>query len=260
MKPLFDYKRDSWIWNITLLSVVLGMLLASALRTRLKLASGIPTSRVSGLTQLLLDEREQKKLLQSKIADLQVKVDKYEGTMGEGGVQSNLLKEELKKAKLLAGLLPASGPGVQVTLRDSKKAMPAELDPGLRPEWVVHDSDLRLFVNELFANGAEAVAISDKDSTQRIIANTPIRCDAGIIRVNRVPMSSPFTVSAIGPPNALKSALEMPNGVIAQFRFVEGLTATMVHVKTVGDVEIPAYAGTTSFIYARTARPESTTQ
>ena len=241
-----------------MLSVVLGMLLAAALKTQqsVKLASGIPTTRISGLTQLLLDEREQKKVLQVKLTGLQAKVDRYERAVGQGGTQSQILKDELYKAKLLAGLLPAKGPGVEVVLRDSRKPMPADMEPGLRPEWNIHDSDLRLFVNELFANGAEAVTISDKDSTQRIIANTPIRCDAGVIRVNRVPMSSPFTVTAIGPPNALKSALEMPNGVISQFRFVEGLTPTMVKVNTGSNLYVPSYSGTTSFIYATTAESE----
>ncbi|MCX6375352.1 MAG: hypothetical protein NTU88_04835, partial [Armatimonadetes bacterium] len=63
MNPKFDFKRNSWIWQVTVLSVVLGMLLAAALKTQqsVKLASGIPTTRISGLTQVLLDEREQKK-------------------------------------------------------------------------------------------------------------------------------------------------------------------------------------------------------
>ena len=259
MKPLFDYKQGTWIWHIALLSVVLGMLLAAALKTQqsVRLASGIPTQRVSGLTQLLLDEREQKKIMKAKIADLQLKVDKYEKAMGEGGIQSKVLNEELQKAKLLAGLLPVTGDGVQVTLRDSRKPMPTDLDPGLRPEWIIHDADLCLFVRELFANGAEAIAIGDKDGAQRLIVNTPIRCEAGVIKINRVAMSSPFVITAIGPPNPMKSALEMPGGLISQFRFVEGLTSTMVRVKTVGDVVIPAYSGTTSFIYARTMEPGS---
>ena len=258
MKPFFDYKQGNWIWHIALLSVVLGMLLAAALKTQqsVRLASGIPTQRVSGLTQLLLDEREQKKLLQAKSADLQSKVDRYEAAMGEGGVQSKVLKEELQKAKFLAGLVAVQGTGVEVILRDSRKAMPANLDAVLRPEWIIHDADLRLFRDELFANGAEAVAISDNDSTQRIIANTSIRCEAGIIRVNRVPMSSPFTIAAVGPSSVMKSALEMPGGAIENFRFVEGLTPTMLRVKTVGDLTVPAYNGTTTFIYARPAESE----
>lgn len=258
MNPMFDFKRNSWIWQVTLLSVVLGMLLAAALKTQqsVKLASGIPTTRISGLTQILLDEREQKKVLQVKLTDLQAKVDRYERAVGEGGTQSQILKDELYRAKLLAGLLPAKGDGVEVLLRDSRKPMPADLEPGLRPEWIIHDSDLRLFVNELFANGTEAIAISDQDSTQRIIANTPIRCDAGVIRVNKMAMSSPFTIIAIGPPGVLKSALEMPNGLISQFRFVEGLTPSMVKVKIGKDLYVPSYSGTTSFRYATTAEPE----
>lgn len=248
-------KRNDWLWQITLLSVVLGMILAAALKTQqtVKQASGIPTTRVSGLTRLILDEKDRNKKLQEEIGVLRAKVDKYEQAIGgEGGneSQTKILKDELAKSKLWAGLTPVEGPGVQVVLQDSPKAVPPNSGADIAGLYIIHDIDLRLFVNELFASGAEAVAISDGDSTQRIVAVTPIRCDAGVIRVNRVPMASPFTIMAVGPPNVMKTALEMQGGLISEFRFIEGLTKTMVHVKTSSHMVVPAYEGSTSFTYA----------
>lgn len=252
MSTPFDLRRNGWIWQVTMLSVVLGMLLAAALKTQqsVKRASGIPTTRVSGLAQLLLDEKDRNRSLQKEIVDLRAKVDQYERAAGEDSTKTQILRDEIQKAKLLAGLLPAQGPGVEVVLRDCPKPVPADASPEIIQEYVIHEYDLRDFVNELLANGAEAIAISDRDSTQRIIASTPIRCDAGIIRVNRHPMSTPFRITAIGPPNTLKSALEMPGGIMSRFRFIEGLTGSMVSVKTREHLVVPAYSGATSFIYA----------
>lgn len=252
-------KKEGWIWQITVLSVVLGMLLAAALKTQqnVKRVSGIPTTRFSGLVQSLLDEKDRNRLLQKEVREQRGKVDAYERALGEGGTETEILKKGLQKSKLLAGLLPAEGPGVEVTLRDYPKAIPPNSEPELNQEYIIHDYDLKMFVNELFASGAEVVAVSDADSTQRIISNTPIRCDAGVIRVNRVPMASPFTITAIGPPNALKSVLEMNNGAIVQFRFIEGLTQSMVKVKTSKHLVVPAYSGSTSFIYATPVNSEA---
>jgi uncharacterized protein YlxW (UPF0749 family) len=249
MSIAIELKRNKWIWQITLLSVVLGMLLAAALKTQqnIKRVSGIPTTRASGLAQALLDEKDRNKGLRNEITDLRAKVDGYEQALGEGTTRTGVLSEELQKAKFLAGLTPAEGSGVEVTLLDSPKNPPA--DPELRQEYIIHDLDLRNFVNELLANGAETVAISDLDGTQRIISKTPIRCVSGVIRVNDVPMAAPFIIHAIGPPHNLESALRLPGGIIDQFRIIEGLARDMVKVKRRDHVVIPAYSGSTSFIY-----------
>ncbi len=255
MNMPFESNRNNWMLSVTLLSVVLGMLLAAALKTQqtVKLASGIPTTRVSGLTQLILDEKDRNKRLQGEITDLRGKVDKYEKVMGQGGSQSQVLKDELQKAKLFAGLVPAVGDGVEVVLRDSAKQIPVDADPEIKQEYIIHDVDLGAFVNVLRANGAEAISISDQDSDQRVVAITPILCDAATIKVNGVRMTSPFTITAVGPPNVMKTALEMQNGLISQFRFIDGLTKSMVKVRTGSDLVVPAYTGVTSLKYARAA-------
>lgn len=252
MNRLLELKRNGWIWQITLLSVVLGMLLAAALKTQqhIKFQSGIPTTRVSGLAQALLDEKENNKRLHTEIEDLRTKINKYEQSQGQGSTQTDLLRNELKSGKFLAGLSPAEGPGVEVTLQDSSKRPAPDAEPLLQQEYIIHDLDLRNFVNELLANGAEALSIKDKDSNQRIIANTSIRCVGGVIRVNGVAMAPPFTICAIGPPDVLYSALRMPQGIIEQFRAINGLSGRMVQVKKLDRMVIPAYSGSTQLLYA----------
>lgn len=254
MSALFDMKRSGWVWQVTTLSLVLGMLLAAALKTQqnVKRISGIPTTRVSGLAQLLLDEKERNKLLRMEITDLRAKGEEYEQVLGEGTSRTQLLSDELQRAKFLAGLAPAEGAGVEVVLRDSPKGPRAEAELELLQEYIVHDLDLRNFVNELLANGAETIAIND----QRIIAKSAIRCVGGVIRVNDVPMAPPFAITAIGPPTVLESGLKMPGGIIDQFRILEGLSGNMVQVKKKNHLTVPAYSGSTLFKYASVVESE----
>lgn len=259
MNLRLDPKRDGWIIQISVLCIVLGMLLAASLKTQwsIRNSSGIPTTRFSGLAQALLDEKDRNKLAREEIIGLRAKVDKYEMAQGKGNTQSQILSDELQKVKFLAGLTPAYGKGVEITLRDSPKRPPAEADPNLVQFYVIHDSDLRDFVNELVASGAEALAISDKSSTQRIIGKTAIRCVGGVIRINDVAMGPPFVITAIGPSDLLSGAIEMRGGLMDNFRFIDGLAKSMVQIKVKDNLSVPAYSGNTSQMYAAPTQKSS---
>lgn len=90
-----------------------------------------------------------------------------------------------------AGTVPLQGPGLVVSLSPSKREPPSPEEAGA---YEIHDSDLQLVVNELWAAGAEAVAINDA----RLVATTPIRAAGGTIVVNFRPLTPPFRVAAIG--------------------------------------------------------------
>ena len=80
---------------------------------------------------------------------------------------------------------------------------------------MVHDSDLRSVVNELFSAGAEAIAIND----QRLVANSSIRCVGPTVLVNSERLAPPYKIAAIGKPDVLQSALDMQGGALD----IEGL-------------------------------------
>lgn len=256
----FDLKEKGWIWQVTMLSVVLGVLLAAALKTQQSVRSntGIPTTRFSGLAQALLDEKDRNKLLQKEITDLRTKVDRYEQAQGEDTTQAKLLSHELQKAKLLAGLVPVEGPGLEVTVQDYPGRIPADTPAILKEEYLVHDLDLRNLVNELLNGGAEAVSISDRDTEQRIIATTAIRCVGEPILINQVEMSSPFTIKAVGPANGMETGLKMANGLLDNWRPIEGLSRSMVKTRKRDHIVISAYSGNTSslFIWAKPVEVE----
>jgi len=246
MSPL-GLKKSSWIWHVTLLSFVLGMLLAAALKTQqtIRFKSGIPTTRLPVLAKAWADEKERTETLRKEITDLRAKLTQYENALGQGGSQSGLLRNQLQEYALQAGLVAVRGPGVQVVLQDSKKRPPPDASPELGDDYNIHDYDIRDFVSELFVSGAEAIAVND----QRMIATSSIRCVGSPIQVNGVPMSPPFVITAIGPADDMESALKMRGGVIDQFRILEDLT-DMVKVYNRKDLLVPAYSGSTRHDYA----------
>ncbi len=90
-----------------------------------------------------------------------------------------------------AGTVPLQGPGLVVSLAPSDRPPPSAEDAGA---YQIHDTDLQLVVNALWAAGAEAVSINDS----RLVATTPIRSAGDTIVVNFRPLSPPYKVSAIG--------------------------------------------------------------
>jgi uncharacterized protein YlxW (UPF0749 family) len=249
----FGLKRSSWLWHVTLLSFVLGMLLAAALKTQqtIKFKSGLPTTRFPALARAWADEKERNETLQKEITDLRAKLNRYEQTLGAGGSTSGVLSDELQNARFQAGLLQAEGPGVIVTLQDSNRRPPSDASPELMDDYNIHDYDIRDFVNELLASGAEAIAVND----QRIIASTSIRCAGTRILINNAPMSPPFIITAIGPAADMENGLRMRGGVVDMFRIMEDLS-DMVKIERSGNLGIPAYSGSTHFNYAKPVKLE----
>ena len=101
------------------------------------------------------------------------------------------LAVDVARYELVTGYTAVTGPGAVVTLSDA--AVPDEDDPALSR---VLDSDVQSAVNGLWQAGAEAVAVNG----QRITARTAIRSAAGAILVNYRPLTPPYQISAIGPP------------------------------------------------------------
>lgn len=90
-----------------------------------------------------------------------------------------------------AGTIPLGGPGLVVSLAPSDRPAPSTEDAGA---YQIHDTDLQLVVNALWASGAEAISVNDS----RLVATTPIRSAGGTIIVNFRPLSPPYRVTAIG--------------------------------------------------------------
>ena len=115
-------------------------------------------------------------------------------------------EQEITEGNKVIGLTEVTGPGVIVTLSDSKKDASSSLDPS---SLLVHDTDVLSVINELKNAGAEAISIND----QRLVPTSSIVCGGNIIEINGEKVGAPFEIKAIGLPEQL-AALSRPGGYL----------------------------------------------
>ncbi len=241
-------RGKSWVFQVTALCIVLGMLLAFSLKTqRQAVGEGVPI-RLPALRAEFRATKEQNVKLQEQIAELKKQVAAYESSEN---VPASLT-EALKTARMMAGLVAVRGRGVIVNLHDSPKLDPSETRSEVIENYMIHDSDIQDIVKELFAAGAEAISVND----QRLMATSSIRCVGPVVLVNSVQIAPPYIIKAVGKPDVLEKALEMPGGVAD----VNGLfLLDMIEIKKVTEpsIVIPAYTGVVKFTEGREV-PETT--
>lgn len=150
------------------------------------------------------------------------------------------IRKELQMLKALAGETPLEGKGVEVYIDDSTLATKPGENQNL---YIIHDEDLLRVVNELRAAGAEAISLNG----QRLTSISEIRCVGPTVLVNETRVAAPFSISAIGNPQTLESALKIRGGVLDNFKFW-GIRAD---VKKSDKVKVPAAKKSHSFEFAK---------
>ena len=117
---------------------------------------------------------------------------------------SGALRDELEREQLAAGATAVRGAGLQVRLVDPPIASstPTPGRKGTTPITAVRvltDRDVRSVVNQLWSDGAEAIAVNDV----RLTPTSAIRFAGEAVLVDFRPISSPYVIQAIGDPAAL---------------------------------------------------------
>lgn len=218
--------------------VLLGMMLSIQFKVQQQLALTLPFQRQEEMADRLLRVEKERDALRDEIARLRIQVSRSETSSQARAA----LEEELRLAQGLAGLTELAGPGVVVTLDDSKFPRQKNEDPN---KFILHDEDLLKVVNELADAGAEAIAING----QRLTATSEIRCAGAVISINNTRTAPPVQVVAIGDSAMLENALKMRGGVADTL----ALWGIEVSVKRENEVVVPAFKGALSFKFARPA-------
>jgi len=213
---------------IALVCVVLGIMLAVQFRTTQDIKSSIPYQRVEDLSQRLSQTEKERDALVNQIQELK----------RTSGVEA--ASKEFERIKMGAGVVAVEGPGIIVTIDDSKRPSKPGENPNL---YLIHDDDILKVINELWAAGAEAISINE----QRLIASSEIRCAGPTLSVNNARYSPPYEVRVIGEPTTLENALKMRGGVIETLQF----WGIQVTIKTQEVVNVPAFKGTFRFEFAK---------
>lgn len=113
--------------------------------------------------------------------------------------------DRIRELGVNAGSVGVKGPGVVVTLDDSRDARQGA--PGSELGYV-QDLDLQILVNALWASGAEAIAING----HRLSTLSPIRSAGRAILVDLAPLTRPYVVEAIGSTQDLQARLARSTG------------------------------------------------
>jgi uncharacterized protein YlxW (UPF0749 family) len=135
---------------------------------------------------------------------------------------------------ILAGTLPARGPGLRIEFRSASKAVQA--------------SDVLDAVEELRGAGAEAMQISGTNGTAvRIVASSSfVDASGGRLLVDGTELVAPYTMTVIGDPQTMQIALNIPNGVVDNVHTHGGnvtiTPADTVQVSALHQVTNPRYA------------------
>lgn len=168
------------------------------------------------------------RLLRREVAAAQERVSRADSRDRREAESAQRLAEQ-------AGTVPLVGRGIEVTLAASNRTPPSPEEAGA---YQIHDSDLQLVVNALWAAGAEAVSINDS----RLVATSPIRAAGGTIIVNFRPLSPPFVVKAIG-----ADRVRFDESAIARrFKRWTTLFGLGFEVREQPSLEVPGFTGRVS--------------
>ena len=126
---------------------------------------------------------------------------------------SSSTQKQLKTLNSLIGTVDVKGSGIVITVADNSNVTSQNVGVFDNiSNYLIHDRDLLMLVNELKNAGAEAISINN----ERIVNTTSITCDGNVILINGNKISSPFEIKAIGSQEALLGAIQRPGGYLEQ--------------------------------------------
>jgi uncharacterized protein YlxW (UPF0749 family) len=210
---------------------VTGFLLVTAVLTgRAEREASAP--RKAELVQLIGTRRHLVDDLDAAVAALRRDVTAAQRNATDATSRDRRAAEEEATLAAQAGTVPLRGAGLEVAMAPSDRPAPSPEEAGA---YQIHDTDLQLVVNALWASGAEAIAINDS----RLVATTPIRAAGSTIVVNFRPLTPPFTVTAIGADHAKFEASD----IARRFKRWTTLFGLAFNVRDRTDLEVPGYTG-----------------
>jgi uncharacterized protein YlxW (UPF0749 family) len=209
-----------------LLAILLGF--AVATQVRQNQSAGLESLRQSDLVTILDNATLLSSRLDQTTRDLQATRDQLVSGSRSGAAAVKAAQERLDALAVLAGTASAHGPGIRMTILDpaGKVTSPVLLDA----------------IQELRDAGAEAIQLNNV----RIVASSHIDQGATGIEVDGKSVTSPYTLSAIGDPVTMSSAMEIPGGLSENVRQLGAtISTTQQQDLTVGALHVlsqPRYA------------------
>src|SRR5437764_12231857 len=138
----------AWVWQVTGLSLLLGVMLALALQTEFRLRPVV--GRFGTRVGVAVGLKESNDRLQQEVMALRKQASEFEKQLGQRSTSASALASDLRYVKLRAGLLPVRGPGLIITLRDSplkpRDSSNQQDQQDLTQQLIVHDRDINMIL------------------------------------------------------------------------------------------------------------------
>jgi uncharacterized protein YlxW (UPF0749 family) len=224
---------------LSLALLVLGFLIAAQVAGE-KPRTQYSTQERAPLIQTALDLQAQQEGLKARILELRKRIGDLEAQDPGGAASLRQLYADLEDARLGAGLIAISGPGLAFRLEDGT--------PGAGVDALVSAQDVRFLVEQLWLAGAEGIEVNG----ERLSATSAVIDIGGSILVNSAYLAPPYQIRAVGPPD-LYDRLQ---GSVAFVDFVQGRisrSGISLSVAEQASVDLHAYAGTVNLRYATPA-------
>ena len=183
-----------------------------------------------------------KERYENQIKEIEKLDNELEAKIEEASTKNTNLedaKNQIKAGNKIIGTSEVTGPGITISLTDSKLDASSVLDAS---SLIVHHLDIYYIINELKNAGAEAISVND----QRVVPTTSIECGGNIITINGQKIGSPFTIKAIGLPENLAN-LSRAGGYLSYMKNA----SIGVDLKKSNNITIPKYSGIINYKYAK---------
>lgn len=214
---------------IGVLLALLGFAIAVQLKT--KSVDKLTGLREDDLITILDDQNSRADRLRDQIAQLENTEQQLQASGNRAAVARQQAEQQADALGILLGTLPATGPGVQIQITDPGHKLAAE--------------DLLDVIEELRGAGAEAIQFGPV----RVSTSTSFTASNVGVIVDGKTVAPPYTVLAIGDPQTLETALEIPGGVAATVRADGGAASISQQPK----IDITALRTITAPRYAKPA-------
>ncbi|MFD0534386.1 DUF881 domain-containing protein [Actinomadura luteofluorescens] len=185
-----------------LLCLVLGFAVAAQVRSTER-DTTFATARQDELVGILADLGQRSERLRGDLRDLEETKARLERD-AEGGTALQEARERATAYGLLAGTLPAEGPGIELRIDDPGRGVKA--------------LNLLDALEELRDAGAEVIQVGDV----RVGVDTHFLDERDGIRADGRLLTAPYRFLAIGDPHTMTTALGIPGGLV---RTLEGAGA-----------------------------------
>ncbi len=189
-------KIHGWHIYLIITFVLLGFLISTQIHTQTRLMSDLSMQSTSDLSIMLKNLTDKRWLLTQELEEAEQNLLMYQTDHNSDNALLSSIENERNRLQLITGANPVKGPGIVIDV-----------------EGYLLASDLVVIINELWAAGAEAVAVNDCRITATsgisyvdAIDKTYLTCDGDVLQ-------APIKIRAIGNNSILEKSLTMPGGI-----------------------------------------------